>query len=114
MPLMACSTAPPRPCQKVLCRSFSLTRAGSSARSPIRSGRSSLTAACDERLAGQDAADADQALVGEDLDDGVEVVFGLELVGPAAVDGAAGQAGDADVGDLHGVTFIGETSFVRS
>src|SRR5437016_4080188 len=45
MPLIACSTAPPRPCQKVLCRSRSVTRAGSSARSPISIGQSSLTAA---------------------------------------------------------------------
>ena len=45
MPLMACSTAPPRPCQKVDCRSFSVTRAGSSARSPINIGRKSCTAA---------------------------------------------------------------------
>ncbi len=45
MPLMACSTLPPRPCQNVFCRSFSLTRAGSSARSPIRNGRSSFAAA---------------------------------------------------------------------
>ena len=50
MPLMACSTAPPRPCQKRLCRSFSLTRAGSSARSPIKSGRSSLTEASTRAL----------------------------------------------------------------
>ena len=31
MPLMACSTAPPRPCQKVDCRSVSVTRSGSTA-----------------------------------------------------------------------------------
>src|SRR5262245_6238624 len=43
--LIACSTAPPRPCQNVACRSFSVTRAGSSPRSPIRCGRSSWTAA---------------------------------------------------------------------
>src|SRR5436190_173013 len=45
MPLIACSPAPPRPCQKVLCRSRSVTRAGSSARSPISIGDSNLTAA---------------------------------------------------------------------
>ena len=81
-----------------------MTRAGSSARSPIRNGRSSLTPAVDERLAGHGAADADQALVGDDLDDGVDVVLGLEFLGPAALDGAAGQAGQAEVGDLHGLT----------
>src|SRR5438067_4050057 len=45
MPLIACSTAPPLPCQKVLCRSRAVTRAGSSARSPISIGHSSFTAA---------------------------------------------------------------------
>src|ERR1043166_492372 len=44
MPLMACSTDPPRPCQNVVCRSRSVTRIGSSARSPMKNGRSSLTA----------------------------------------------------------------------
>ena len=41
--------------------------------------------------AGEGAADADEALVGDDLDDGVEVVLGLEFLGPAALDGAAGK-----------------------
>jgi len=50
MPLMACSTDPPRPCQNVVCRNFSVTRAGSSARSPISSGRSNLTAAATKAL----------------------------------------------------------------
>src|SRR5262245_3033970 len=49
-PLMACSTAPPRPCQKVLWRSFSVTRAGSSARSPIRCGRNRPTPAATSAL----------------------------------------------------------------
>ncbi len=60
-----------------------------------------LDRAFDERLAGEDAADAAEPFVGEDLDDGVDVVVGLELVGPAALDGAAGEAGDLDVGDFH-------------
>src|SRR5262249_36129097 len=47
-----------------------------------------------QRLAGHGAADADEPLVGEDLDEGVEVFLGLVALGPAAVDGAAGQAGD--------------------
>src|SRR5260370_15270888 len=50
MPLMACSTAPPRPCQNVLCRKRSLTRLGSSARSPINMGRSNLTDASTSAL----------------------------------------------------------------
>ena len=41
MPLIACSTAPPRPCQKLDCRSFSETRSGSTADSPRKSGQSS-------------------------------------------------------------------------
>src|SRR5205085_6870937 len=55
----------------------------------------------DERLAGVDAAQADESFIGEDLDNGVDIVLRLELVRPAALDGAAGQAGDADVGDFH-------------
>ena len=50
MPLIACSTDPPRPCQNVLCRRRSVTRAGSSARSPIRKGRSNWTAPCTSAL----------------------------------------------------------------
>ena len=101
MPLMACSTAPPRPCQKVRCRSFSVTRAGSSARSPMRNGRSSLHRRRRRALAGEDAADADEALVGEDLDDGVDVVLGLEFLGPAALDGAAGKSREPQFGNCH-------------
>ena len=78
-----------------------MTRTGSSARSPMRNGRSSLTAPSTSALLREDAADAGEPFVGDDLDDGVDIVLGLELVGPAAFDGAAGQAGDADIGDFH-------------
>ena len=44
----------------------------------------------DERLRREDAADAGEPLVGEDFDDRVNVILGLELVGPSAFDGAAG------------------------
>ena len=64
--------------------------------------REQLDGGCDERLAGEDAADAGESFVGEDLDDGMDIVLGLELVGPAALNGATGQAGDAQVGDFHG------------
>ena len=43
-------TDPPRPCQNVVCRSFSVTRAGSSARSPISKGDRSLTDAATRAL----------------------------------------------------------------
>ena len=101
MPLMACSTAPPRPCQKVLCRSFSVTRSGSSADSPISSGRSSSSAGLDERLAGVDAADAADALVGEHLDQGVQVLLRLDVVVPAALRRTPHQRDRADLADLH-------------
>src|SRR5262249_20380718 len=55
----------------------------------------------DESLARHGAADADQPLVGDDLDDGVEVFLGPVALRPAAVHGAAGQAGKADIDDLH-------------
>ena len=48
-----------------------------------------LNRAVDETLARHGAADADQTFVGEDFDDGVEIFFGLDAAGPAAVDGAA-------------------------
>src|SRR5262249_28958073 len=60
-----------------------------------------LDAGGDEGLARHAAAEADEALVGDDLDEGVEVFLALVALRPAAVDGAAGEAGDADVGDLH-------------
>src|SRR5262245_21084067 len=65
-------------------------------------------------LARHGAADADEALVGDDLDDGVDVVFGLELIGPAAFDGAAGEAGETDVGDFHDSAGAKKTSNVNS
>ena len=51
MPLIACSTLPPRPCQKVIWRSFSATRSGSRPVSPISMGRRSSSAAFDQGLA---------------------------------------------------------------
>ncbi len=42
---MVCSTAPPRPCQKVSWRSFSLTRSASYTVSPISIGRSRVSEA---------------------------------------------------------------------
>jgi hypothetical protein len=45
-------------------------------------------------------------IVGDDLDDGVDVVFRLQFVGPAALDGAAGQAGQADFGDFHNDLYL--------
>jgi hypothetical protein len=42
MPLIACSTAPPRPCQNAIWRSFSVTRSGSIAESPMHQGRTSF------------------------------------------------------------------------
>ena len=44
MPLMACSTDPPRPCQKLDWRSVSETRSGSTADCPFKSGQSSSIA----------------------------------------------------------------------
>ncbi len=44
MPLIACVTAPPRPCQNAICPIFSVTRSGSMAHSPISHGRISLNA----------------------------------------------------------------------
>ena len=44
MPLIACSTAPPRPCQKLDWRSISETRSGSTAGWPRSKGQSSSTA----------------------------------------------------------------------
>ena len=55
----------------------------------------------DERLARHAAAYAGDALVGEHLDERVEVLLGLVALGPAAIDGPARQAGDADIDDLH-------------
>src|SRR5262249_20140816 len=65
-------------------------------------------------LAGHGAAHADRAAVGEDFDDGVDVLLGGQLLGPAALDGAAGEAGKTDVGDLHGYTKSRVRSFVPS
>src|SRR5262249_53535900 len=58
----------------------------------------------DQRLARHRAADADEPLVGDDLEEGVEVLLGLVSLWPAAIDGAAGQACDADIDDLHTLT----------
>ncbi len=44
MPLMACSTAPPRPCQNVDCRRISVVRSGSSARASASKGHNSRIA----------------------------------------------------------------------
>ena len=44
----------------------------------------------DQGLARHGAADADEPFVGDNLDDGVNVLFRLEIVDPAALDGAAG------------------------
>ena len=44
MPLIACSTDPPRPCQKLDWRSVSETRSGSTADSPLSSGQRSSIA----------------------------------------------------------------------
>jgi hypothetical protein len=56
----------------------------------------------DQGLAGHGAADADEALVGDDFDDGVQIVLGDKLLGPAPFDGGAGQARQTDVDNLHG------------
>src|SRR5262249_23663012 len=60
-----------------------------------------LDAGRDKGLTGHGAADAGEPLVGEYLDDGVEVLFGPVALRPAAVRGAAGEAGETDVGDFH-------------
>src|SRR5262249_19169097 len=70
-------------------------------------GPGELDAGGGGRLAGGDAAETGEALVGDDFDEGVQVVVGLEFVGPAALDGAAAQAGQPDIDDLHGVQFLG-------
>ncbi len=49
----------------------------------------------DQGFARHGAANADQSFVGNDFDDGVDVFFGLEVINPAALDGAARQTGDA-------------------
>ena len=46
---------------------------------------------------------ADSPVVGDDLDDGVDVVLRLEFLGPAAFT-VAGEAGQAQVSDLHRVS----------
>jgi len=48
-PLIACSTLPPRPCQNVDCRSFSVTRSGSTADSPSSSGHNSWYSESDDK-----------------------------------------------------------------
>src|SRR4051794_36664055 len=62
------------------------------------------SARLDEGLAGHGAANAAQPLVANHLDEGVEVVFGFQFSDPAAVHGAAGEAGDANLGDFHVAT----------
>ncbi len=41
---MACSTAPPRPCQKVDCRRISVVRSGSMAEAPSKRGHNNRIA----------------------------------------------------------------------
>ena len=112
MPLMACSTAPPRPCQKVLCRSFSrdagrlvgalADQVRPQQRRPPASTSALLVMALPTPIRPSSVSD---------LDEGVEVLFGLVALRPAAVHGAAGQAGDADVDDLHVVRYLSSTEY---
>ena len=64
-------------------------------------GPQQLHGRLDQGLAGHRAADADQPFVGDDFDDGVDVLFRLQIVDPAALDGAARQSGDTQLGDFH-------------
>ena len=71
MPEMACVRVPPCPIQKLFWWSFSVTRIGSTAVSPITRGLSTPSAASSKAGVGEDAADAYQPDVGFDDHEGM-------------------------------------------
>ena len=104
MPLMACSTRPAaalpeRVLPQLLADAGRLVGPFADEERPEQ-----LHRRLPQGAAREDAADADQAFVGDDLDDGVDVVVRDEFLRPPALDGAAGEAGEANVGDLHRFT----------
>ena len=87
MPLMACSTEPPRPCQNDDWRSFSETRSGSIADSSFQQRPEQLDRAGDQhRQDVKQLPKPESAVVGVDSTSVCRVFFCLVTLGPAAVD----------------------------
>ena len=85
MPLIVWVRVPPRPIQKVFWCSFSETRSGSSAFSPMIERLQNLQPRLDEPAIGEDAAIAGDPGIGMDGDHGVDRIFRLDFRRPAAL-----------------------------
>ncbi len=102
-PLIACSTAPPRPCQKLACRRVSVTRSGSTPDWPFSSGQSNWIAPSTSVPDVKQPPPTVDPLVGADLNQRVQVFLGSCPWGqPPSTVARSGK--DFDFGDLHGET----------
>ena len=80
MPEMVCVSVPPCPIQKVFWCSFSVTRIGSIALSPMSSGRSTPSAASTRRASVKTLPTPIMPVIGLDDHQGMNGILGLDFV----------------------------------